>query len=162
MSRMQGLISMWGVQIHHAVVPSSRVQTRTSMQERTRLYHWAMMFRTLMLIYALQKVVEYRYCASARTPCLLCFYCLGGWFSNFLLFSAPLSDPLVMAETLGVHKSSETPQKVKDSQKQYLFKRINEGGVFGQVESSSSSGCGGSRKEILYTMSNEKSAAWDC
>ena len=36
---------------------------------------------------------------------------------QLLMFPAPLSGPLVIAETLGVPKSSKTPTKVKDSQK---------------------------------------------
>ncbi|KAL0718099.1 hypothetical protein Bca4012_067421 [Brassica carinata] len=63
---------------------------------------------------------------------------------------APLSGPLVIAETLGVPKSAKTPTKVKDSKKQdkYLLKRRDEAGdktvPFGQVEASSSMGVGGS------------------
>lgn len=59
---------------------------------------------------------------------------------------APLSGPLVIAETLGVPKSSKTPTKVKDSKKQdkYLLKRRDEAGdknvSLGQVEASSSTG----------------------
>ena len=59
---------------------------------------------------------------------------------------APLSGPLVIAETLGVPKSSKTPTKVKDSKKQdkYLLKRRDEAGdktlPFGQAEASSSTG----------------------
>ncbi|CAN8265327.1 unnamed protein product [Cochlearia groenlandica] len=63
---------------------------------------------------------------------------------------APLSGPLVIAETLGDLKSSKKPAKVKDSKKQdkYLLKRRDETGdksvASGQVEGSSSMGSGGS------------------
>ncbi|CAH2044532.1 unnamed protein product [Thlaspi arvense] len=63
---------------------------------------------------------------------------------------APLSGPLVIAETLGDLKSSKTPTKVKDSKKQdkYLLKRRDEAEEktvpFGQVEASSSTGFPGS------------------
>ncbi|CAA7024711.1 unnamed protein product [Microthlaspi erraticum] len=63
---------------------------------------------------------------------------------------APLSGPLVIAETLSDSKSSKKTAKVKDSKKQdkYLLKRRDEAGdttvQFGQVEASSSTGVGGS------------------
>ncbi|XP_010455106.1 PREDICTED: uncharacterized protein LOC104736750 isoform X3 [Camelina sativa] len=56
---------------------------------------------------------------------------------------APLSGPLVIAETLGDLKSSKKPTKIKDSKKQdkYLLKRRDEAGdksvLFGQGEASS-------------------------
>ncbi|ESQ32238.1 hypothetical protein EUTSA_v10003560mg [Eutrema salsugineum] len=63
---------------------------------------------------------------------------------------APLSGPLVIAETLGDLKSSKKPTKVKDSKKQdkYLLKRRDEAGdktiPFGQVEASATTAFGGS------------------
>lgn len=70
------------------------------------------------------------------------------------MFPAPLSGPLVIAETLGDPKSSKKPTKVKVSKKQdkYLVKQSNEAGdkivQSGQVEASSAAshfpGFGGS------------------
>ncbi|KAG2316560.1 hypothetical protein Bca52824_019682 [Brassica carinata] len=75
---------------------------------------------------------------------------------------APLSGPLVIAETLGVPKSSKTPTKVKDSKKQdkYLLKRRDEAGdktlPFGQAEASSSTGDSALRRRASTLQSPMK------
>ena len=93
---------------------------------------------------------------------LLFFVLVADVLFQLLMSPAPLSGPLVIAETLGVPKSSKTPTKVKDSKKQdkYLLKRRDEAGdktlPFGQAEASSSTGDSALRRRASTLQSPMK------